>query len=273
MCQHRAFKNSIFSQIMTDKFNYTQFKTDLSKVFDSKLINEEDMKELKKSVKETTHEEIMAYLENFNDGQIRYDMVLNNLIENVLEDIYPDAYYLSQFNASSHTLLDVIRTIPSLISYTKYSADRYTEVFFKYQEVLEKIVFSLNSTWTNVDKYAIEYIKVSDHVLNETHVDIFGGFNRTSLEEVNMNLETSYNQTEESNRFILELQVLRRSLIKEMVLRPTMINTKLSEMTQKVQIRDLISIFDNLANNSISVINSLFSYGFWLVTDSIAQHF
>lgn len=275
MCQHRALKNSIFTQIMTDKFNFEKFKTDLAKVFDSNKINKEDMEELKNAVKNTTHAEIMSYLENFNDGQMRYDMILNNLIENVLEDIYPDAYYLSQFNASSHTLLDVVRTIPSLISYTKYSADRYSEVFFKYQEVLEKIAFSLNSTWTNVEQYATQYIKVSDHILNETHVesDLFESFNRTSLEQVNMNLESGFNQTEVTSKFILDLEVLRRNLIKEMVMRPTMINTKLGDMTQKVQVRDLISIFDSVANNSIDVINSLFSYGFWVVTDSFAQHF
>merc|ERR1712129_64503 len=140
--------------------------------------------------------------------------------------------------------------------------------------VLEKIAFSLNSTWTNVEQYATQYIKVSDHILNETHVesDLFESFNRTSLEQVNMNLESGFNQTEVTSKFILDLEVLRRNLIKEMVMRPTMINTKLGD-DPKGSLRDLISIFDSVANNSIDVINSLFSYGFWVVTDSFAQHF
>lgn len=272
MCENRVIKNSIFSQIMTDKFDLNEFKAELESAFDSNEINKEDMTELKKIVKESTHDEIMAYLENFKDGQMRYDMILNNLIENVLEDIYPDAYYLSVFNASSHSLIDVVRTIPSLISYTKYSRERYNEVFMKYQEALLKIVDSLNSTWTNAQRDAIEYIKISDHIINETHFDI-QSFNRTTLSDVNMSLDAEYKQTEETNRLMINLQALRRNLIREMVMRPAMVNKKLSEMTRKSNVRDLITIFDKVANNSVNVINSLFSYGFWFITDSFAQHF
>lgn len=272
MCENRVIKNSIFSQIMTDKFDLNEFKAELESAFDSNEINKEDMTELKKIVKESTHDEIMAYLENFKDGQMRYDMILNNLIENVLEDIYPDAYYLSVFNASSHSLIDVVRTIPSLISYTKYSRERYNEVFMKYQEALLKIVDSLNSTWTNAQRDAIEYIKISDHIINETHFDI-QSFNRTTLSDVNMSLDAEYKQTEETNRLMINLQALRRNLIREMVMRPAMVNKKLIEMTRKSNVRDLITIFDKVANNSVNIINSLFSYGFWFITDSFAQHF
>lgn len=272
MCEHRALKNSIFTQIMTEKFDLKEFKSKLARVFNSKKINMEDMEQVKKEVTETSHEEIMSYLDNFQNGEIRYDMVLNNLIENILEDIYPDAYYLSSFNASSHTLLDVVRTIPSLISYTKYSGDRFAEVFFKYQEVLGMVVENLNSTWTNARRDATDYIKISNHIMNATHIDL-ETFSRTNLTDINMSLDANFNRTQEADNYMMELEVLRRNLIKEMIMRPAMINTKLCDMTQKVQIRDLISIFDSVANSSVEIINSLFSYGFWLVTDSFAQHF
>ena len=80
----------------------------------------------------------MKYIELYRkEGEVAYHTYLNYLIEDILQDIYPDAFHMTVFNASEHTLINVVRTIPSLISYSRYSNLRYSEVFTKYQEVLD----------------------------------------------------------------------------------------------------------------------------------------
>jgi len=85
----------------------------------------------------------------------------------------------------------------------------------------------------------------------------------------------AYKKTiEESMKWNLELTGLRYSLIKEMVNRPEIIDMRLSELDGEVKgVRDLVQIFDMIRRDSTEVINSLFSYGFWYVTDAIAQRF
>jgi len=219
----------------------------------------------------------MGYLDQFDKSNVRYDIVMNELIERVLEDIYPDAYYVSAFNASSHRLVDVVRTIPSLISYSKYSNERYAEVFTKYQEVLDKTVLTLNSTWAYVGEEAAEYVKITSHIMNETGLlgEVLSGVQKAqnvTQKETVAKLEKAYKgSVEKTMERSLELTGLRRSLIKEMVNEPSVINKRLSELVgENKLVRELVGIFDEVSRDANEVINSLFSYGFWYVTNALA---
>jgi len=272
-CEYKVVENSFFSMILTDKFNLTEFKQELLEKAPSTITTEE-MENMKRVLTNSTHEEIMSYLSEANNKtEPRFDIVMNTMIEGILEDIYPDAYYMSIFNASSHRLIDVVRTIPSLISYSRYSADRYSEVFVKYQEALDKVVENFNATWAGVDQDAAEYVRITKKVLNETESmsDIFPSTKRTSEDYTVEKLKEAFEKSkEEVVMFTLKMQGARRALISEMVKRPELVDMRLSQLKTDENVRYLIETFDNIAQNSAEIVNELFTYGFWYVTDAFA---
>lgn len=262
--------------ILTDKFNLTEFKQELFEEAPSTITTEE-MQNIKRVLTNSTHEEIMSYLSEANNKtEPRFDIVVNTMIEGILEDIYPDAYYMSIFNASSQRLIDVVRTIPSLISYSRYSTDRYTEVFIKYQEALDKVVENFNTTWAGVNQDAAEYVRITKKVLNETGSmsdmsDMFPSTERTSEDDTVEKLKEAFEKSkEEVVMFTLKMQGVRRALISEMVKRPELVDMRLSQLKTDKNVRYLIETFDMVAQNSAEIVNELFTYGFWYVTDAFA---
>jgi hypothetical protein len=281
LCEYKIVKNSVFSEILTGKFNLTKFKNELSEAsMDANTITSDEMTSMKSMLDEATHKEIMTYLGLFDKSHVRYDIVLNELIENILKDIYPDAYYMSEFNATSHKLVEIVRTIPSLISYEKYSNERYTEVFNKYQEVLDKVVTTFNETWSGINLDASEYTKIIGKVLNETGImkEAFAAAataKKVTEKDLTMKLESIYKKTtEQTMLFTLELTGLRGFFIKEIAKRPEIINMRLSELAVEYkEVKELVAIFDEVRRSSSEVVNSLFNFGFWYATDAFANGF
>lgn len=277
-CTEKVIPNSIYSKIMQNKFDLSEFRKELrmEKNLGAKITGKE-MKSIKSFFKDSTHEEIMEYLDLFAKDEIRYDIIINELIDELLEDIYPEAYYISLFNASSGSrLIDVVRLIPSLIQYTRFSENRYADVFLKYQQVLLRFVENMNGTWENVGEQAAMYVKITGHVLNETGVmdQLIGQMSRTSEKEVLETLETESNKTRAENiEFYMQLESLRIRLIDFMRREPECIDKELINIKGSDEVLSLIRIFENLRMKNIEIINSLLSYGFWFVTDAFAGKF
>lgn len=272
LCEHLVIKHSIFSKILKCEFSIAEFKENLSKNLENFEITAAEMENIKNTVKESTHEELMKYLASFKDGEVRYDIVLESLIDSILEDIYPDVYYLSLFNASSENFFSVVQTIPSLISYSKYTDERYAEVFGKYQEVLEKLVANLNETWVNVESEASEYLDVCQKVWNETNTENSLVRENTSVKQTMESLEEAFKKhKEEETEFVLKLEALRVNSIEEMKSQPELAQMKLSEMSDNENAKELIGIFDLIAARSEEVMSVLQNYGFWAVTDALTK--
>lgn len=110
----------------------------------------------------------MRYLSFYKDGEVRYDTLINSLVEDILENIYPDAEYLSVFNATEQNVIAMVQMVPSLLSYARYSFDRYQDVFAQYQHVLTTLVKSLNSSLPNIKEEATQYTVLTRIFLNQT---------------------------------------------------------------------------------------------------------
>lgn len=278
-CMEKVVANSIYSEIMQNKFDLTEFREMLRMDKTLTKVGEKEMKNIKSFFKGSTHEEIMAYLDMFGTGETRYDIIMNELIDVLLQDIYPEAYYMSFFNASSGSrLIDVVRLIPSLIQYTRFSEIRYTDVFLKYQQVLVNFVENMNGTWKNVGEQATQYVKVTSHVMNETGLigmdEMIASMNKTTEEEVLETLEAESDRTSEENtEFYMELESLRIRLIDLMKREPECMEKELTEIKGSDDVLYLIKIFEGLRVKNLEIVNSLLSYGFWFVTDSFAGHF
>jgi len=168
VCEIKVDSSSIFSEIISGNFSLEQYREKLAGV---RQVNElKYFEQFKPALSQVTYEELVKYLSSYKNGEVRYDRLVSNLIEDVLEDIYPDAFYLSVFNASSESVANVVRMIPNLLSYVKYSTDRYVQVFYQYQKALEQLAQIFNSSWSSVEREATEYYKLTSLYLNNTAV-------------------------------------------------------------------------------------------------------
>jgi len=168
-CEIRVEASSIFSELLSGNFSFEQYRERLVR----QGRHEEELKyfeQFRSTLSESTYEALVRYLSGYKNEEVRYDRLVSNVIEDILEDIYPDAFYLSVFNASSESVANVVRMIPNLLSYTKYSSDRYIQVFYQYQKALERLVQVFNASWPTVEREAAEYYNLTSLYLNNTAI-------------------------------------------------------------------------------------------------------
>jgi len=169
LCEIRVESSSIFSEILSGKFSFEQYREKLTR----QGRHEEELKyfeQFRSTLSPSTYEALAKYLSGYKNEEVRYDRLISNIIEDVLEDIYPDAFYLSVFNASTETVANVVRMVPNLLSYAKYSSDRYVQVFYQYQKALDQLVQIFNASWPSVEREAADYYKLTSLYLNNSAV-------------------------------------------------------------------------------------------------------
>jgi len=166
VCEVKVDLSSIYSEILSGQFPFENYKKSLAA--ESQQDDLKYFEQYKSSLSQGTYNELVKYLSSYKSGEIRYDRLVSSLVEDILEDIYPDAFYLSLFNASQETVGNVVRMIPNLLSYGKYSSERYVQVFYQYQKTLNQLVGLLNSSWPTVKKEAGEYYLLTTQYLNNT---------------------------------------------------------------------------------------------------------
>jgi len=167
VCEVKVDSSSIYSEILSGQFPFQSYKKSLV----SERRQEDDLKyfeQFKESLSKSTYDELVKYLSSYKTDEVRYDRLVSSLVEDILQDIYPDAFYLSVFNASQETVGNVVRMIPNLLSYGKYSTERYVQVFYQYQKTLDQLVGLLNSSWSTVTKEANDYYALTTKYLNNT---------------------------------------------------------------------------------------------------------
>lgn len=182
VCEVKIDSSSIYSEILSGQFPFESYKKSLA----AESQQQDDLKyfeQYKSSLSPAIYDQLVRYLSSYKSGEIRYDRLVSSLVEDVLQDIYPDALYLSFFNASQETVGNVVRMIPNLLSYGKYSAERYVQVFYQYQKTLNQLVGLLNSSWPTVKKEAVEYYSLTTQYLNNSLVlnNTFGWDERVNV--------------------------------------------------------------------------------------------
>jgi hypothetical protein len=168
LCEVKIDSASIYSEILSGQFPFQQYKQRLSTERPSDEIKY--FEQFRSSLSQPTYDELLKYLNSYKQGEVRYDRLVAGIIEDVLLDIYPDAFFLSVFNASSETVGNVVRMVPNLLSYVKYSNERYTQVFYQYQKTLAQLVGIFNTSWPTVEREATEYFKLAGLYLNNSLV-------------------------------------------------------------------------------------------------------
>lgn len=238
-----------------------------------------------------TYAELMKYMSMYKKGEVRYDIVVNTLVENILEDIYPDAAYLSTFNASAVSVVELVRIIPNLLSYSKYSQERYGDVFARYQQVLTRLIEYVNNTKeTKCREQAYQYALLTGVFMNRTiaqlnqtysnseNIDALLQTEQAKQQHVQMNetqvretLREQYNATlQASQRLFASLEKFQMGVqkaIEEKTIDVSRITLSEVKIEGAEEVRNLLQ---SITSSSIQIWDSLVNYGFWFITSYLA---
>lgn len=166
LCEVKIDSTSIYSEILSGQFPFESYKKSLAN--EVQIDEQKYFEQFKDTISPDTYDHLMKYVQSYQQGQVRYDRLVSCLIEDLLQDIYPDAFYLSVFNASQESVGNVVRMVPNLKSYWQYSNERYVQVFYQYQKSLQQLIPLLNSSWPTVKEEATEYYKLFSQFLNSS---------------------------------------------------------------------------------------------------------
>jgi hypothetical protein len=260
---------------MNGTFSFKQFQRQLIELnlTSSDITQYERYKNI---LEKEVYDELMKYLSSFGKDQVRYDFIMNELIEDLLEDIYPDAEYLASFNASSQQIVDMVRFIPNLLSYAKYSFERYEVVFQQYRTVLDRLVTLLNTTEPILRTYALKYSQLTALITNRTKETITENqmltqMNGAQMNEIDLksNIATNYNATLESTERLFKLLDRFQTFVtEELVKNPKTLGLTLGESKFPI-CGEVLKIFNEISTVSAQIWEILVQYGFWYVTDGL----
>lgn len=285
-CETKVDLTDLSHEILNGTFSVVDYKL--------RLIEENVTVELgfyeryKDQLDEVTYTELMKYLSMYKQGEVRYDTLVNYLIEDILQDIYPDAQYLSSFNASAQSVVSMVRLIPSLLSYSRYSFERYEDVFAQYQKVLTGLVSILNSTVPTIKEEAYEYSTLTGIFLNQTMMivnqTLMNTENRTLMVEnqsmesmqlsdmdVKNSLRSNFNSTlQTTERLFQSLDEFQMNVIDEMSRNSNIYNLTLAE-AKFSGAQETLMLFTEISASSSQIWDSLVNYGFWFLTNMFTQ--
>jgi len=268
---------SLYSEIMNGTFSFRQFQRQLIEL-NMTNVDASHYHQYKDVLDTDVYDDLMKYLLSFRKDEVRYDHAMNELIEDVLEDIYPDAEYLASFNASSQQIVDMVRFIPNLLSYAKYSFERYELVFQQFKGVLNRLVVLLNTTEPALRSYAMKYSELTVMIANRTQeniqsIQVFTQMNvgQVSENELISNIGTNYNATLESTQRLYKLLDRFVTFVtEELVKNPKTLSLTLAESKFPV-CEEVLQIFNEISTVSAQIWENLVQYGFWYVTSNLIR--
>ena len=272
-CESDVNTFDLFHQILFGNFSIEEYK---AKIVEENVTTDISYYEKYKSKLDViTYEALINYLSLYKKNDIRYDTLLTALLEDVLDNMYPDAKYLSTFNASSHSVVDVIRMVPNLVSYAKYTSSKYEKIFAEFEKVLTRLAQSLNTTGDTA-KFRLEatkYQQLTYLFLNKTiqSRDSQGITIRFSDVEVRGNIGTQANVTLDSaSKLFAMFEKFQASAQKESKLNVDVLNVTLGESSIK-ESDEVVRLLNEIAVSGTQMWDSLVNYGFWYLTNLFAE--
>jgi len=288
MCESRVDTNDLVHEILNGTFSIHRFRDHLATL--NITVDVSQYMRYRDQLDNTTFTALMDYMNLYKGREVRYDTLINNLIEAVLEDIYPDAAYLSTFNASTVSVVDLVQLIPNLMSYSKYSLERYEDVFAKYQQVLGRLIVHLNGSHAHLRNEATQYTRLTGIFMNQTlslinqtqgsstiqnseNVNSLLNSNRQdghaqwSEDQIRESLRTQFNATLNATRslfaglegFERDVAVLMQNNTAD-VYKMTLQDSKLNGT---VEIQNMLQ---QISTSSVHIWEQLVDYGFWYTT-------
>lgn len=283
ICDIVVQQDTLYADIMSGNFSIVRYRNTVLGLEQQWTVLNDNIsfyEQYKPILGERVWTELANYLAQYNGTRVRYDRTVHHLVEDLLEEIYPDAFYLSVFNASSETVLSIVRIIPNLLSYAKYSSERYEQVFLQYQRILDRLVPELNASWPLVRQEAQDYSRFVETYVNTTQQliqqqeekqqrqSLLSEESRLSEQQVRERLQTEYNQTlNYTQQLFTRLERFQERAVEQLRINPEWSNITLGAL-DLAGCKETIELFDQVRQSSLVIWESLVSYGFWYLTNA-----
>jgi hypothetical protein len=279
-CESRVDLSDVTHEILNGTFSVVNYRKRL--LDENVTMSVSYYEKYKSQLDNLTYTELMNYLTMYKDGEVRYDTLANSIVEDILENIYPDAEYLSVFNASEQNVVAMVQMIPSLLSYSRYSFERYEDVFAQYQNVLIALVPLLNTSLPTIGQEATQYTKLTGIFLNQT-LSLMKGLEDQSLvsedtsitkpiqlteADIKHSLEVNYNETIKATEKLLAiLETYQTSVVKELETNASAIVTTTLGQAKFKGASEMLAVLNEVSVASAQIWDSLVNYGFWYLTN------
>lgn len=294
VCEVKIEDESLYSQILSDRFSIADYRKVLSElaVESADLLPQSNLtffQQYKDLVDQDIYEQMIKYVELYSNGSIRYDTVINSLVEDLLKEIYPDAFFLSQLNVTSLSVLDVFNLVPNLLSYAKYSSQRYVQVFFQYKKALEHLEVELNSSsWPTIAQEAKIYSNWTNLYLNRrisalnesiakeeakeaTQADLLSQEAKWSDVNVKEKLGNSYSELSlDSEKLFKILNDFQDKVLLAAKENKSVLILRLSE-SSVLGADKIIEVLEQIWGSSVQIWDALINFGFWSLTDAFVK--
>jgi hypothetical protein len=272
-CESDINTYDLYHQILFGSFSIKEYKV---KIREENVTTDISYYEkYKNKLDKNTYQALLDYLSLYEKNSIRYDTLLTALLEDVLDNMYPDAKYLTTFNASQQKIIEIIKLIPSLISYAKYSFEKREKLFMEYVNILDKLVYAFNTTG-EPQKFGVEATKYQ----RLTHLFL----NKTVQARISHSLSIKFNDYEVKNGIEKESNLTLANAIKLLDLypsfqaaiervkksNPNILNMKLGECKSKESI-EVANLLKEINKSDVSIWDSLVNYGFWYITNNFSS--
>lgn len=269
---------SIVEDIFSQNFNLTNFKNELKN--SKNFVDANYYEKYRYLIDNQTYSKLENYLDMFQDG-VRFDTLVNNLVHKLLQEIYPDSEFLAFFNFYNQTIGSLLRLMPSVLSYSRYAAERYEIVLEHYKNVLTQLIENLIMQEKDFDQKAMAYKSLNMHFLNETFLlsnDSNSLANRTfesmKLDEVNLkeNLRLNFEHIVDSSEQLFDiLENFHFNLINQFGLSNSSIYEIIFEKSGFDNLDKVYNLFTSIKSSSQHVWNSLNNFGFWFITNFLSK--
>lgn len=263
---------SIVEDILSQNFNLTNLKEELIQSY--KLVNASYYEKYNNLLENDTYSKLNDYLDMYKDN-IRLDVLINNLVEKILKEIYPDTEFLAFFMANDQPIGYLLRLMPSILSYSRYSANRFEYVFEHFKSVLRLLIDNLKLNESNLDQKAKAYKHLILHFLNQT-ITLSNGTNnlanRTietmSLDENNLIEYLRFNFeliVDSSEQLFIMLENFHFNLINQFGFSNSSIYDINLEKLDYDQTERVFDFFTDIKAASERVWDTLNNFGFWFI--------
>ena len=300
-CENTIDTVDIYHDILKKTFSIDAYKL---RMIDENLMNNISYYEqYQDTLNDETYDELMNYLSYYNDTEeIRYDTLINTLVQDILRDIYPDVEFLLTFNASDNNMIEMIALIQNLLSYAKYHDTVYLKVFNEYEKVLSNLIDILNKKSLQKSIYkreAASYTRLTFLFLNQTSQmmknftsnesipnnaeqyfklytqnELFPILSMPKQNEIKEYLKIKFNSTmlaaDKLHKMFYPLQI---KILNELDINAEIRNKTLGEMANSwPEIANLITYYDQICHIGSQLWDALVNYGFWHITRTLSKN-
>jgi len=228
-----------------------------------------------------TRDRINQYLSLYPNGTMRFDMLVNYLIQDYLSLIYPWQFFLQEFGYQSEVQMGYINAIPSLLLSSKYAYDKYDQMWAVYEDVLKNLVNYLPKHLPNIRQEAELFFQIYEGIFAQFEkTGNFSGFmaSETNTTFVTIDILKNKIRRDFNETLGLSFELFRTlsSFDQEIGVRAAM-TTNLNASFIEQQLfnftvdEKVISMIGNLSETNAEIWDSLSFHGFWYVVSEFVS--